>query len=434
MTTVTIEFMMLNGGFKLNVGDPMVDGGGLYGDLVRSLHNPGSLEPWKTATQELKLGIAQLVTKYGKQLPHLHKLNKKIQAMRIGEKFLVAENMPEETSERSELEALVEVLNKHDAPQVKFEWEKRTAEMKNFVGELLENYNIFTPRFDVRITLGNAKKDERKCRFCSGTLASGSSFTKVAHAVPEALGNKTLILGDECDICNKYFGDSVEPHLIESFDIYRAFLGVRGKNGRPHLKYPSAEITHHDGIPVIIAKKIEFAESSIFVELGGSRKLTPAKLYRALCKITLSVLDEKHLVGLEDTVAWVRNDQPSVALPKVATNVLPVKNDDPQLSVAVFIRKKDDYTLPHIVTEFRFGWFIYVYILPFSRLDKQSFTNDTEFERFWSFFPMYFRTKKWTFEDLHSTTEITIKDSIRVNHNAQDETQLIDGIDNQTEI
>ncbi|MCE0968913.1 HNH endonuclease [Pseudomonas sp. NMI4491_12] len=434
MSIVTIEFMMLNGGFKLNVGEPNVNGEGLYGDLVRCLHNPGSAEPWKTATPELKLSMAQLVAKYGKLLPALHRLNKKIQAMNIGEKFLVAENMPSDTSERSKLEALVEVLNQHDVSQVKVEWEKRTNEMKNFVGELLQSYNIFTPRFDIRITLGNVKKDDRECRFCSGTLASGSLFTKVAHAVPEALGNKTLILGDECDICNKYFGDSVEPHLIESFDIYRAFLGVRGKNGLPHLKYPGAEITHHEGIPVIIAKKIEFTESSISVDLGGSRKLTPAKLYRALCKITLSVLDEKHLIGLEDTVAWIRNDQPSVALPKVGTNILPVKNDDPQLSVAVFIRKNDDYTLPHIVTEFRFGWFVYVYILPFSRLDKQGFTSDTEFERFWSFFPMYCQTKNWTFEDLHSTKEITIKDSINVKNNSQNGTKPIDDADKQLEI
>lgn len=133
-------------------------------------------------------------------------------------------------------------------------------------------------------------------------------------------------------------------------------------------------------------------------------------------------------------MTWVRNDRPSVSLPKVATNILPVKNDDPQLSVAVFIRKNDDYTLPHIVTEFRFGWFIYVYILPFSRLDKQSFTDDTEFEKFWSFFPMYCQTQKWTFEDLHSNTEITINDSIHVKHNAKNRTQLIDSTDNQTEI
>lgn len=417
MSTITIEFMMLNGGFRLNVGDQ------LYGDLVRCLHNNRSLEPWTTATQEIKLGIAQLVVNYGKQMPHLHKLNKKIQAMQIGEKFLVAEGMPEDTSERSELEALVEVLNTYDISQVGVEWARRTAEMKSFMGKLLQNYNVLSPRLDVRITLGNAKKDERECRFCGGTLASGSSFTKVAHAVPEALGNKTLILGDECDICNKYFGDNIEPHLIGTFDIYRAFLGVRGKNGLPHLKYPSAEITHRDEIPVVIAKKIEFTDTSIFVELGESRKLTPAKLYRALCKITLSVLNEQDLDGLEDTVAWVRNDQPSVVLPKVAKNVFPSSSDDSKFSVTVFIRKNDDHNLPHIVTEFRFGCVIYVYILPFSRLDKQSFITDEEYEKFWSCFPMYCQTKNWKFEDFHSTTELTINDSILVEHGVQTKTQ-----------
>lgn len=254
----------------------------------------------------------------------------------------------------------------------------------------------------------------------------------MAHAIPEALGNKPIVLGDECDECNKYFGDNIEPHLIESFDIYLAFLGVKGKSGTPNLKYTNGEITHKDGIAVLIAKRIELTENGIFVNLGGSRKLTPAKLYRALCKITLSVIGDQELIDLEYTLDWVRNDHPQTQLPKVGMTIIRNAPDDSIVSVAVFTRKTEDYSLPHVVTEFRFGSFVYVYILPFSRKDRVKFLSNSELERFWLSFPMYNQIDSWQYHDLQSSQELSIEDSIKVSNRDHTPKRQNDSFDDQS--
>lgn len=50
--------------------------------------------------------------------------------------------------------------------------------------------------------IGN--KHERMCRFCGKTKGE-TTFKKVAHAIPELIGNKVLISFEECDECNKIF-------------------------------------------------------------------------------------------------------------------------------------------------------------------------------------------------------------------------------------
>ncbi|MBH3344152.1 hypothetical protein I5O09_10380 [Pseudomonas parafulva] len=413
---LTIEFMFLGGGFKLGFGTPSQESLAKYNELLQCFYKSDTYKPWVAASKEIKHDLQQFVGKHNKSYPHLNKLQKIIQSIQDDEILLIAGEFPTETSKRHEMEILLEVLNEVDLANVGSEWQKRIAESKDFTKSLLESYDLFTPRTDIRITIGNSRKDNRICRFCGGRLASGSSFSKVAHAIPEALGNKSIVLGDECDECNKYFGDNIEPHLIESFDIYRAFLGVKGKSGTPNLKYTNGEITHKDGIAVVVAKRIEFTENGISVNLGGSRKLTPAKLYRALCKITLSVIGDQELIGLEDTLDWVRNDHPQTQTPKVGITIIRNAPDDSIVSVAVFTRKTEDYSLPHVVTEFRFGSFVYVYILPFSRKDKLKFLSDSEFERFWSSFPMYNQIDSWQYHDLQSTQELSIEDSIKISN------------------
>ncbi|MBV8095742.1 MAG: hypothetical protein JO110_21445, partial [Acetobacteraceae bacterium] len=59
-------------------------------------------------------------------------------------------------------------------------------------------------------TLGD--KHDRVCRFC-GEHEPKVTFKDRAHAIPEALGNKSLFTNYECDICNHAFGEGIEKHL-----------------------------------------------------------------------------------------------------------------------------------------------------------------------------------------------------------------------------
>lgn len=60
---------------------------------------------------------------------------------------------------------LLEVLNEVDHAIVGSEWQKRIAESKDFTQKLLENYDLFTPRTDIRVTIGNSRKDNRPVGF-----------------------------------------------------------------------------------------------------------------------------------------------------------------------------------------------------------------------------------------------------------------------------
>lgn len=61
-----------------------------------------------------------------------------------------------------------------------------------------------------KITLGD--KSKRACRFC-GKQAPEVTFKKVAHAIPELFGNKSLDSSYECDKCNDFFGSTIENDL-----------------------------------------------------------------------------------------------------------------------------------------------------------------------------------------------------------------------------
>ena len=64
---------------------------------------------------------------------------------------------------------------------------------------ILTNYNIceFGTK---RIHIGEQNKEKRICRFCNNK-SENVTFKNKAHAISEALGNKTIILNEECDNC-----------------------------------------------------------------------------------------------------------------------------------------------------------------------------------------------------------------------------------------
>lgn len=417
MENLNLEFMTLSGGFRMAMNPPSANSLQAFNELLlcfsEMIEGRMCLLPYIKMSSAVKANVKAYVDTYGESFPHLFKVRKKILDMPDGEYFLLMHKMPDETEERTKLEAFLEVINECEEDDVIEEWHKRLSDNNSFVGGILQNYDIFTPRTDIRTTIGNATKDNRECRFCRGTLSTGSSFSKIAHAVPEALGNKTLILADECDTCNKYFGDNVEPYFIGTLDIYRSLLGVKGKGGPPNIKYIDGEIRHQDGAPVISAKNITVTENEVVVNFGGFRKFVPAKMYKALCKITLSAIEDEHLAGLEDTISWVRNESDEAPLPKIALNVIKVSDESP-FAVTTFIRKNNNYSIPHVVSEFRFGSLVYVYVLPFSRRDRFDFVEDVDFERYWNFFSIFNQVSGWTFRSYQSTKEFLVNDSIKL--------------------
>jgi hypothetical protein len=81
--------------------------------------------------------------------------------------------------------------------------------------------------------LGDAAN--KRCRFCRKT-APQVTFRKEAHAIPEALGNKSLFSHYECDACNQKFGAGIQDSFGKWSKPMRMMTRIRGKSGVPTLK------------------------------------------------------------------------------------------------------------------------------------------------------------------------------------------------------
>lgn len=191
-----------------------------------------SIDTIQCATPELRNKVHDYVDRHAAKTPHLFRLRKMLDDMPDGEFFLLLPTPPSSTAEQFRYEQVLHQLNH---PQ-----EQPLDEHLQVFGRLLEKYDLCMPRTDKHFNIGNAKKADRTCRFCGNSRKTGAQFNKEAHAIPAALGNKYLKLADECDDCNQYFGDKIEPTLVELLNIQRVFLGIEARGSLPTVKFPGA--------------------------------------------------------------------------------------------------------------------------------------------------------------------------------------------------
>jgi HNH endonuclease len=271
---------------------------------------------------------------------------------------------------------------------------------------------LSVPRTDKPVEIGNVEKAKRVCRFCGGTMKSGARFDKIAHAIPAALGNKYLKLADECDECNQYFGEKIEPTLIELLNIQRVFLGIEARGGLPKVQFSEGAMYCNNEagrLMVVESNKIsQEASGALSLQLGKGKDFIPQNFYRALSKIALSVIPEKELFALEKTIHWVRYGEPSdKQLPKIAAAVVMLP-PDPSAQITLYIRKEPHPKLPHVVCEFRLGCYIYVYVLPFSGQDEENLVGFFDDQNFKQMFRHYAAVPTWSQQDYSGSDEVQL--------------------------
>lgn len=366
------------------------------------------IDPIQCATPELRSKIFDFVDRHGSKAPHLHRLRKMIADMPDGEFFLFLPTPPSSTAEQANYERALHQLNH---PQ-----EQLSDEHMRLFDYLLEQYDLCMPRTDKRVDIGNVRKADRICRFCGGTTKTEARFDKEAHAIPAALGNKYLKIADECDECNQYFGDEIEPTLVELLNIQRVFLGIEARGALPKIKFPGGQLFRddaHDNLMVVVSDKIsKDASGALTIQLTTGKPISPQNFYRALSKIALSVIPENELPALAKTIRWVRYgefaDKP---LPKIAAGVVMLP-PNPSAQIALYIRKEPHPKMPHVVCEFRLGCYMYVYALPFSELDEGDLIGFFEAEDFKQTFRHYGLVPSWCLQDYSGTQEIQVIQNI----------------------
>ena len=151
------------------------------------------------------------------------------------------------------------------------------------------------------------------CRFCD-RRAPAVTFKKEAHALPHALGNKSLTTDYECDECNEAFGQGIENDLGAWTLPIRWLAQIRGNGGLPKIKRSSkggwrfgfnekgAAVTQRDGDDVF-----EIDEENRVVTFRLRRDpYYPVAVYKAFVKIALTIMPEEQLKHFATTIAWIR--------------------------------------------------------------------------------------------------------------------------------
>lgn len=157
----------------------------------------------------------------------------------------------------------------------------------------------------------NIEKQQRCCIFC-GKKYPDVKFKRVAHAISESVGNKTLVSHCECDNCNLIFGSKIE----DSFGKYIAPLKFVSQNyGKKNtntikdmptdssLSYGSYRLESRKNSPAYDENKkinnyiIEHKGTNILCETKEGftlkiprQKYEPYFVYLALAKMCYSIL------------------------------------------------------------------------------------------------------------------------------------------------
>lgn len=236
--------------------------------------------------------------------------------------------------------------------------------------------------------------------------------------MPAALGNKYLKLADECDTCNQYFGDEIEPTLVELLNIQRVFLGIEARGGMPTVEFSGGTISRtqqDDKMMIVVSDKIsEDASGVLTAQLGSGKPVVPQNFYRALAKIALSVIPAEELPALGKTARWVRyGEGGDMPLPKIAAAVVMLP-PEPSAQITLYVRKEPHAALPHVVCEFRLGCYMYVYALPFSESDQSNLKDFFEDKDFKATFRHYGFVPSWSQQDYSANEAIVVTQNIRL--------------------
>lgn len=189
----------------------------------------------------------------------------------------------------------------------------------------MEYEGIFKCKYDIlcdeeKKFFGEKDKKKRICRFCKRSYPK-VKFTHKAHAISEALGNSSVFCNEECDECNEYFGNNIEPSLISFFEFHRLFFNSSSKKSTKTLKNKAIKCTRTDsGIEISLNETFKGSYPLLQITPDGARiriehqqKFVAQKAYKALCKFAICFLDQEDLVLVEDTIAWICDNKFSLS-------------------------------------------------------------------------------------------------------------------------
>lgn len=372
-------------------------------------------------TPELRFRVSQYVDKYKNTSPSLNRFKKYINSLKEYEEFYLLPAI--KNVNQIKLIKLQNILSlAHNTPSDK---EENLKSFNSLFSDFLARYSIDGIELSSvkgKKKIGEGFKANRICRFCNNKNEQPTTFSKEAHAISESLGNKKIILNEECDFCNEYFDQNIERDIDTYLKLYSSYFRVKNKDNKVSkirgknfsFEYINKTIDGHDGhIDFVLAHTPTNPESCNSdseppknVDLRFYQKIRNQNIYKSLVKFALSVInDREDLYEFNETIEWIKSPTKFYKkLPKIAI----LKNyqfyhKEPSLLVYRSKNKKQD--LPYAVGEFHYTFLTYIFIIPLFKGDEIEFSQQSNFDGFIKFFPQFKRLDGWDFEDFSNYEE-----------------------------
>ena len=366
----------------------------LFGGSLNSVSQKIEVKSPVQNTKALKDKVDQFIEKYNFFSITIYRLRTYLQGLKNDEYIIFHWGAPPTREQGLSLYSLLFSLNDRDSP--------------NQFGKIYDSlFADFLAKYDVhsfqsqsrKMNIGEVVKTKRICRFCNNQREI-VTFKNKAHAISESLGNKTIILNEECDKCNLEFGSGIERDLIAYLKPFVSIFGIRGKTGIPTYKGKNFSLSRNKegGINLDYFSTTGEKKGKSPVTLKTFDHINTQNIYRTLCKYALSVIDREHLTKFEETLVWIKGENDVGQLPSIAV-LKSLRLFTSQPTITISIRTENDLTKPFAVGEFRCTYLTFVFIIPLNKEDKKDFTDKKDYDNFWHFFKHYNSTNGWEFLD-----------------------------------
>lgn len=353
--------------------------------------------------------ISKFANKYKSVHPQINAFVAFFKKFTDGEPFFIIPNFNSNFDQKQKIEFLSHLRSIID----KQPYEKVKSEIDEVFETTLSNYTIGSIG-NTKAAIGN--KQDRSCRFCFRSEKEGATFKHRAHAISEGLGNKNVILYEECDSCNDEFSMSIEPDLIKYLSLFRTFFGIKGNGGIKQFKGNNFNFNKNEILNLSVVVD-EVKENNLINELNlDAGNINPQDVYKSFCKYFISVLPNEYLPYFEETIKWIKGNTRIEKIPPIAECIsYDFFTEQPILNY--YIRKNENYQLPYAVGEFHFTCLLFVFIVPLSNKDHIDFAEKENYKLFWESdaFKHYRSISGWQFKNFSINEEKPFNIHLKMN-------------------
>lgn len=309
---------------------------------VLTLENPVVFD------ETLKNNIIAFIAKYSCIAPSLNAIPAKLSRIPLGKPIIIAD-----LKVRNNQQLMFEMLNRLSVLQ------GMSALTPDFF-EFLGKYEYSSVGHNPHTQIGHKRKSDRICRWCGKTMVDNATFSKKGHAISESLGNKNVVLCDECDVCNEMFGETIEDVAATYFSFENTICGIHGKNGIPKVKNAQCESIENTGDSCISIATTTFEANGdrppAQVMIKAAKKIIEQDVYRCFCKYALSCCKDDIFVQFKYLIPWIKKEFDYDKTPWVLAYRNPNIDVDTgdlmeQPIMNMYIRRDNDNSMPYFICE-----------------------------------------------------------------------------------